>query len=120
MVSHIVAKRKSPDPLGAWELRTKNDTSKSEYHLALETGARGYGLSLLICKWGQQHGRLSLARGGKAQEGCRAGSAQSFINVHCYYCCSWETKESIVSGPVFWAQGTQGSSLGPHMCPPGG
>lgn len=98
MVSHIVAKRKSPDPLGAWEQRTKTDTSRSAYHLALETGARGYGLSLLICKWGQQHGRLSLARGGKAQEGSRAGSAQSFMNVRCHYCCcSWETRESIKS-----------------------
>ena len=58
----------------------------------------GPSLSLLICKWGQQHGRLSLARGGKAQEGSRAGSAQSFINVRCHYCCcSWETSESIKS-----------------------
>ena len=41
---------------------------------------------------------LSQARGGKAQEGCRAGSAQSFINVCCYYRrCSWETRESIKS-----------------------
>lgn len=25
-----------------------------------------------------------------------------------------------VSGPTFWAQGTQGSSLGPYICPPWG
>lgn len=43
------------------------------------------------------NGALSQARGGKAQEGCRAGSAQSFINVRCYYRCSWETRESIKS-----------------------
>ena len=59
MVSHIGAKRKSPNPPGAWEQRTENDTSKSEYHLALETGARGFGLSLLIWKWGQQHGPVT-------------------------------------------------------------
>lgn len=121
MVSHIVAKRKSPDPLGAWEQRSKNDTSKSEYHLALETGARGYGLSLLICKWGQQHGRLSLARGGKAQEGYRAGSAQSFINVRCYYCCcSWETRESIKSQVLCSGSGDSGELPGPPYLSPWG
>lgn len=51
--------RRPPNPPGAWEQRTQNDTSQPEYNLALETGARGYGLSHLICKWGQQHGAVA-------------------------------------------------------------
>lgn len=70
-----------PPNSGAWEQRIQ--MTQANLNTTLLWRQEPEGMASAIPTVNGANSTALLRRAGKAQEGCRPGSAQAFINIHC-------------------------------------